>query len=265
MNLVFASGFLLPQHVGKVQYFSGVRELAESKGHPPPLFHVVAPLGASEGRAAELANAIRGQFASGPLHIIAHSMGGLDSRYLIARNPDLAARIVSLTTLSTPHHGSPLADFIAPGGAGLMSAVRSFVFSSASRAIGGFGFIRTGAIEDLTKRRAEAAPDVAQTHKGRIFVRSYAASGRASGRVTSKLLFPSHEFILNDPADGGPNDGAVTVESSRYGDEFKGTWPCDHLDMVGHDLDDPLGPASFGHIARFSEIIDLLQAAHPGS
>jgi triacylglycerol lipase len=216
-------------------------------------------------RAAELAKAIRGAFASGPLHIIAHSMGGLDSRHLIARNPDLAARIVSLTMLSTPNHGSPLADFVAPGGSGLLSAVRSLVFNGASRAIGAFGFIRTGAIEDLTRRRAEAAPDVAQTHKGRISVRSYAASGRASGRVTSKLLFPSHAFILNAPADGGPNDGAVTVQSSKYG-EFKETWPCDHLDMVGHDLDDlPLGSGSFDHIAKFKEIIGMLQAEHPGT
>jgi hypothetical protein len=35
--------------------------------------------------------------------------------------------------------------------------------------------------------------------------------------------------------------------------------------MVGHDLDDPLGPASFDHIAKFREIIDLLRAEHPGT
>jgi len=263
MNLVFASGFLLPQNLGPINYFNQVKELAEGEDHKA-LFHTVEPIGRSELRAAGLATKIRETFTSGPLHIIAHSMGGLDSRYLIAGNPDLAARIVSLTTLSTPHHGSPLADFIAPGGAGLLSAARSFVFSSASRAVGAFGFIRTGAIEDLTKRGAEAAPDVADTHKGRIRVRSYAASGRPSGRATSKLLSPSHEFILNTP-DGGPNDGAVTVESAKYG-EFKGTWRCDHLDMVGHDLDDPrLKPGEFKHRVEIGKIIDMLQAEHPGT
>ena len=53
MNLVFASGFLLPQHVGKIQYFNGVRKLAEDKGHRT-LFQVVPPLGASKVRAGEL-------------------------------------------------------------------------------------------------------------------------------------------------------------------------------------------------------------------
>jgi triacylglycerol lipase len=266
MNLVFASGFLLPQHVGPIEYFNGVRELVLSKGHPEPLLHKVPPLADSKTRSDELASAIRPFFPAGPIHIIAHSMGGLDSRYLIAGNLDLAERIVSLTMLSTPHHGSPLADFIAPGGAGLFSAVRSFIFGDTSRAIGAFGFIRTSAIEDLTKRRAEAAPNVAETHKGRIRFRSYAASGRVPAPPTSKLLFPGYEFILRTSEGGVPNDGAVAVESAKYG-EFKETWACDHLDMVGHDLDDipDLRPLKFDHITKFNEMIDMLQREHPGT
>lgn len=264
MNLVFASGFLLPQHLGDIDYFNRVEKLVIDKGHPRPLLHIVPPLGDSKTRSDVLAPAIRAFFPTGPIHIIGHSMGGLDSRYLIAGNPDLAARIVSLTTLSTPHHGSPLADFIAPGGPGLLSAVRSFIFSGASRAVGAFGFIRTGAIEDLTKRRAEAAPDVAETHKGRIRIRSYAAEGRAVGRKTSFLLFPGHEYIRSQPK-GDPNDGAVAVESAKYG-EYKGAWPCDHLDMVGHDLDHPTNSdPAFKHLVEFGKIIDMLQAEHPGT
>ena len=43
------------------------------------------------------------------IHIIAHSMGGLDSRYMISKL-GMADRVLSLTTISTPHHGSPIAD-----------------------------------------------------------------------------------------------------------------------------------------------------------
>jgi pimeloyl-ACP methyl ester carboxylesterase len=43
------------------------------------------------------------------VHIIAHSMGGLDSRYLIS-SLHYASKITSLTALETPHRGSPLAD-----------------------------------------------------------------------------------------------------------------------------------------------------------
>ena len=41
------------------------------------------------------------------VNIIAHSKGGVDSRYMISRL-DMADRVASLTTLSTPHHGSGL-------------------------------------------------------------------------------------------------------------------------------------------------------------
>ena len=42
-----------------------------------------------------------------PFDIMAHSMGGLVSRYYIQENP---GKVAALVTLGTPHHGSPLAD-----------------------------------------------------------------------------------------------------------------------------------------------------------
>lgn len=44
---------------------------------------------------------------SSPFDIMAHSMGGLVSRYYIAHNP---GKVAALVTLGTPHHGSNLAD-----------------------------------------------------------------------------------------------------------------------------------------------------------
>ncbi len=43
--------------------------------------------------------------------LIAHSMGGLDGRYVI-HHLDPQQRIRSLTTIATPHRGSPLAQWI---------------------------------------------------------------------------------------------------------------------------------------------------------
>src|SRR5262249_14838160 len=45
------------------------------------------------------------------VHLIAHSMGGLDARYMITKL-GMAPRIASLTTIGTPHHGSPIADVV---------------------------------------------------------------------------------------------------------------------------------------------------------
>ena len=41
------------------------------------------------------------------VNLIAHSKGGLDTRYMIS-HLDMGDRVASLTTLSTPHHGSGL-------------------------------------------------------------------------------------------------------------------------------------------------------------
>lgn len=46
------------------------------------------------------------------LNLILHSMGGLDCRYMISRLGLQNYKVVSLTTISTPHHGSECADFI---------------------------------------------------------------------------------------------------------------------------------------------------------
>ena len=45
------------------------------------------------------------------VNIIAHSKGGIDSRYLVWKH-DFGDKIASLTTICTPHHGSEIADLI---------------------------------------------------------------------------------------------------------------------------------------------------------
>ena len=46
---------------------------------------------------------------------MAHSvLGGLDSRFMIS-TLGMADRVLSLTTIGTPHHGSPIADIVVKG------------------------------------------------------------------------------------------------------------------------------------------------------
>jgi hypothetical protein len=111
MNLVFANGFLFPQKLlGGNHYF---RNLPEK--FPDALFPEVPVAGTVEARAQALAGQIAQRFPSGELHIIAHSMGGLDARFLLSRNLQGLAnpgRVISLSTIATPHHGSPVADLL---------------------------------------------------------------------------------------------------------------------------------------------------------
>ncbi len=63
------------------------------------------------GRGAQLKQAVESALAQAPngtrAHIIAHSMAGLDARWVITQN-GMADRIASLTTIATPHRGTTL-------------------------------------------------------------------------------------------------------------------------------------------------------------
>jgi triacylglycerol lipase len=255
LNLVFAHGFLGWSHpLLGINYFRGLQAHITRLGGHAALFPQVPPVGTYEHRARALADAIQQAYPEGPVHIIAHSMGGLDSRVIIARNLhglSNAGRIASLTTLSTPHYGSPVADLLA-GSRPL--GPRRLLYDAISHAIGLLG-IDTGAIADLTAERCSKVPDVAQTHP-HIRYRSYFGSGRAGLPRTCAALVPAHQYI--SAVTGQPNDGLVAQQSAQYGEVIEPFWPCDHLDMIGHNLDTADLIFQFDHLAAFEAIINGL-------
>ncbi len=254
MNLVFASGFLVPQHILGISYFNGLEDRLQ--GRHETLFADVPALDTSERRASVLADLIQQKFPDGAVHIIAHSMGGLDSRTLIARNlHGLSApgRIASLTTLSTPHRGSPVADLlVGPKPDGL----RRLVYDAVSHALGQLG-VPFGALGDLTAEGAARIPDAAKTHP-HIRYRSCFAQGRPEPfRPTSLVLAPTHHYIHS--VTGQANDGVVALDSARYGEFQQPFWACDHVDMVGHNLDfEKFSEFRFDHFAAFEALISQL-------
>src|SRR5215467_13558972 len=143
MNLVFASGVLFPQRILGLDYF---RDLPTR--YPSALFPAVPVLARVQDRAQALAREISQRFPTGEIHIVAHSMGGLDTRYLLSRNlQGLAERVVSLSTISTPHRGSPIADLLL----GLLPGLQSAAVRST---LDGFAGVGSGALEDLSTRSA---------------------------------------------------------------------------------------------------------------
>jgi triacylglycerol lipase len=256
LNLVFAHGYLGWSQTSPlgINYFRGLQAHITRLGGHAALFPQVPPLGTYEDRARALADAIQQAYPEGPVHIIAHSMGGLDSRALIARNLhglSNAGRIASLTTLSTPHHGSPVADLLAgprPHGP------RRLLYDGVSRAIGLLG-IDTGALANLTAEGSSKVPDVVQTHP-HIRYRSYVGSGRVGLLRTCATLIPCHQYI--SAVTGQQNDGLVAQDSAQYGEVIEPFWRCDHFDMVGHNLDTADLVRQFDHLAAFDAIISRL-------
>ena len=126
-HVYLVPGFLGFVNLGRLSYFGHMqRALAErftAQSFAAKIHLVRTPPTASlPERAAHLADTIA---ATAPrrdaaLHLIGHSSGGLDVRLLTApgvRLPTeihlerLAARVRTVVTISTPHHGTPLAAF----------------------------------------------------------------------------------------------------------------------------------------------------------
>ena len=74
----------------------------------------VDAVGSVETNAAQLKNEIETiltETGAEKVNIIAHSKGGLDAKYMIERL-GMGEKAASLTTLCTPHQGSPVASFV---------------------------------------------------------------------------------------------------------------------------------------------------------
>jgi triacylglycerol lipase len=248
MNLVFASGFLVPQAVAGKDYF---RDLPQK--YPDALFATVNPFGSIAGRAGQLAAAISAKFPAGDVHIIAHSMGGLDSRYLLARNlNNLASRVASLSTISTPHWGSPIADLLTGQAAPpLLSALAEKALDGLFKSIPGLKN-NAGALSDLTTASAKAFNSNFPATAG---VSYYPYAGNGQG---SLVLIPTHLFIrLRDgTAQEQDNDGVVSVASATWpGALVEPPWLTDHFGEIGYDLDTPGFKTAFPHQAAFDRVV----------
>jgi len=111
--IVFVHGFLgfsAWRVLGrKIYYFRALPPELHALGLPT-YFPTLPRAGVIAERAQALAHYLEDINAE-YIDLIAHSMGGLDSRYLI-HHLDPQQRIRSLTTIATPHRGSPLAQWI---------------------------------------------------------------------------------------------------------------------------------------------------------
>lgn len=162
-------------------------------------------------------------------NLVAHSMGGLDARYLISvtGRHDLVA---SLTTISTPHHGSAIAQILLDQPERLREIATAFV-----------DWFGTTALADATSNAEQALAELTPSHLDQDFnpavpdhpdVRYWSFAGVA-GKDTEVSLNPFMR-LLNRMLyrQEGKNDGFVSVESARWG-EFLGTVEADHAQQVG--------------------------------
>lgn len=199
----------------KNHYFRGVEPRLTKLGARVYAFRV-RPTASVHARAEELARAVR-ELDADKVNIIAHSMGGLDARYL-ASKLGMAAKVASITTIGTPHRGTPLADL----GTGLWG-----IAPTAKMLLEKMGVDVNGFFDLTTSRMAEfnrAVPDA----RG-VFYGSWVARAPGSITVMNPLLLPTWKLIR---AKAGDNDGLVPLDSQQWGEVF-GAIDADHWAQIG--------------------------------
>lgn len=190
------------------------------------------------------------------INLVSHSMGGLDARYLISKlhGPNRPYKVVSLTTVSTPHHGSECADFV-------QELIRQESF------LGGFCppsiyQLTTGYLNQFNKEVLDDPTVAYFSYGARMHPRWYSVF-RPSWRIIKRRLEKAGKgkTVYSD------NDGMVSVSSSKWG-QYLGTLDeVDHLDLINwtnklRSLVDRLifkTDPKFNPIALYLDIADKLE------
>lgn len=218
-----------------LDYFRYVRRTLEERGfevHEP----TVSFAASLERRAGDLRRAIERILAPrGPaakVHIIGHSMGGLDARYMIAKL-GMADRVASIATIGTPHLGSSFAEWRLDE----VKHTRSII-----RWLSRIGLDLSG-FEALTRDRCRAfnaGVEAAEATNAVAYI-TYASAQEDRARVFLPLRRGWN--IIRERE--GTNDGLVSVASQRWTDTLRapGTekkveqrefpMPADHLNQCG--------------------------------
>jgi len=203
----------------RIRYFAGGIERAiADRGHPL-IVGRAHPTGPIELRARQLKELINRQLGilGLPDHrviILAHSMGGLDARYMISRL-GMADRVTALVTLSTPHHGSSYADWV----------VRNLGDRLGGRKLAAALGLDLRAIADLTTDAVKRFNDEVRDASA---VRYFSVSACRPRSAVPAFLQHSHAIVFRHE---GENDGVVSIVSAKWG-EHLGTWPVDHLHLI---------------------------------
>lgn len=186
-------------------------------------------------------------------NLIGHSQGGITARYVMNTRPDMVA---SVTTLNTPHKGSPLADVatgIAPSGT--LVGVAFDVFANAVGDLVNLLSNNKKSQSDIRAMLAEFNKTGAASNNSTFptgiptsscgegpetvsiagnSVRMYSMSG--TSKLTNVLDISDPLFGITSLAISEANDGVTGRCSSHFGKVLKDNYTMNHLDVTNQIL-----------------------------
>jgi len=214
-----------------LHYFDGIAEHLRQHDfdvHEPN----VSFAGSLSTRAANLTDRLKTIIGSGatPIHIIGHSMGGLDARKVLVDDPELTSHIACLTTIGTPHHGTTSADRALRAGGRILIAALSRLID-----LEGFADLTTAACLRFNQSSRDA-----EAHNS---VRYRTVAAVEDLQRTIALLQPTWVQLQHDE---GESDGIVPRTSQQWDatllasdgkakhvEQLAFPIPADHLNEVG--------------------------------
>ena len=174
------------------------------------------------------------------VNIIAHSKGGLDSRYAIScLGTD--KYVASLTTINTPHRGCVFAEWLLDNMPESFQNSVADKYNTALKLIGDSTPDFLKAVGDLKASECEKfnknVPDMPDVY--------YQSVGSKINKAMASVFPLNFSHLLAKHFDG-PNDGLVTVNSAKWGERFTylesksadGVSHADVIDLFRHDKPD---------------------------
>lgn len=167
----------------------------------------------------------------GKLNIIAHSKGGLDSRYAISKL-GCGKYVASLTTINTPHRGCLFAEYLLGA---CKPRIKDFVekaYNKVFYALGDDSPDFMAAVKCLTNSYCEEF-NKEVIDDPEVMYQSFGskATNRRSGHFPLNISYPVVKKY------DGDNDGLVALSSAPWGEKFTPLYPkgkrgITHADMI---------------------------------
>jgi triacylglycerol lipase len=213
-----------------INYFKGIARHLRDNGFDTYHSRVsfAAPLSRRGADLRDEVNKLLALKGAEKVNIIAHSMGGLDARYMIA-NLGMADKVATLTTIGTPHNGTYFADWaMQHDGDEIIALVGKVIDIAGAR--------------DLTRPACRAFNERARNAEAKngVVYQTYSAS-EDQATVFSPLQ-GSWKLVHDEEGD---NDGLVPVTSQQWVSQLVGDdgatkdvphksfpVPADHLNEV---------------------------------
>ena len=190
-----------------------------------------APVKDCAGEISRRIEAIVKETGCEKINIIAHSKGGLDSRYAVSLlGADKYA--ASLTTINTPHRGCMFADYLLKKVPEGFKKKVAGAYNSTLKRLGDSNPDFIGAVYDLTAEKCRELNETVKDMPGVYYQSVGSVMKKAkSGKFPLNAAYPLVKHF------DGANDGLVSLESAKWGADFtelvpKGKRGISHGDVI---------------------------------